>query len=64
MAKRRTLIQQSRAVSSKVKAGYHELTGAGRRRVRRPFFGLSRADEDAAFARIATGVEEQLSRSR
>ena len=59
MAKQ-TLIQQSRRKSPAEKAAYHELTGAGRSKVKRPFFGLDRQDEDAILERVERGVEQLL----
>jgi len=58
--KRQTLIQQSRRVSSEQKARYHELEGAGRRRVKREFFGLNRADEGAVEDRIQRFLDATL----
>jgi hypothetical protein len=49
---RRTLIQQSRAISSQRKAQWHEDEGAGKSHVRRPFFGLNREDEEALTKRL------------
>ena len=45
-AKRRgpTLIQQSRRVPSGQKALYHQVVGAGKSRVLRPFFDLNAED--------------------
>jgi len=60
----KTLIQRSRRVSSQKKAEFHELTGAGKRKVKREFFGLNRSDEDALTKRITDGVDQALSRSR
>lgn len=39
-----TLIQRSRAVGAEDKAFWHQVTGAGKARTKRPFFGLSDAD--------------------
>jgi len=54
MAKRRaaasqTFIQRSRAVAPEAKALYHDELGAGRSRIKRPFFQLT-AREEAALA--------------
>lgn len=62
MAKRQTLIQRSRRVSPAEKAAYHELTGAGRSRVKRPFFGLDDADEAAIVDRIDKGLQQLLAK--
>jgi hypothetical protein len=63
VAKKQTFIQRSRRVSAAEKAAYHELTGAGRSRVKRPFFGLDDKDEAAIVARIDKGIEEALKRT-
>lgn len=59
-----TFIQQSRRISSAEKARYHEIDGAGRSHVRRPFFDLNEADEAAIFARAQQGVDRLLKESR
>jgi hypothetical protein len=56
---RQTLIQKSRRVPPAEKAAYHQITGAGRRKVVREFFGVSREDEDA----ITRTLDERLSRN-
>jgi hypothetical protein len=56
----KTLIQQSRAISSKQKAEWHELDGAGKSHVKREFFGLNRDDEDALEQRLSDGLDRQL----
>lgn len=58
-----TLIQSSRRKSAAEKAAYHEITGAGRSRVRRPFFGLSESDERAIVDRIDRGLQDELNRT-
>jgi len=60
----KTLIQQSRAISSKLKATYHEIDGAGKSRVKRPFFSLNAADETAIVERITSAIDESLTQSR
>lgn len=47
-----TFIQQSRAVPASEKAAFHQITGAGKSHVKREFFGLSPADEQAIVDRI------------
>ena len=42
-----TFIQRSREKGSAEKAALHELTGAGRSHVKRPFFSLTTEDQDA-----------------
>lgn len=61
---RRTLIQRSRAVSSKAKATFHELEGAGRRKVKREFFGLNAQDEQALADRISKGLDDAIRDTR
>jgi len=61
---RGTLIQQSRRVSSAQKAQYHEIDGAGRSHVKRPFFALNDADDAAIYKRLSDGVDELMRRSR
>jgi phage gpG-like protein len=58
-----TLIQRSRRVSAAEKAAYHELTGAGKSRVKRPFFGLDEKDEAAIMARIDQGIQAALGKA-
>lgn len=57
---RGTLIQQSRGVSPSEKASFHEIEGAGRRHVRRPFFGLTDDDEEALVTQLEAGLRRQL----
>jgi hypothetical protein len=64
MAKRQTFIQRSRAVSPQVKARIHEVEGAGRRKVRREFFGLNGDDERALWARLDQDIDRELDRNR
>jgi len=48
MAKKRTSLtrnQRSRSVSPAFKASIHQLSGAGKRRVVRKFFGLSQSEQ-------------------
>jgi hypothetical protein len=56
----KTLIQQSRGVPSAEKARWHELDGAGKRGIKREFFGLNATDEEAIAQRISDGIERQL----
>lgn len=63
MAKRSTLIQRSRRKSAAEKAAYHELTGAGKSRVKRPFFGLDDKDEAAIVQRIDQGIQALLGKT-
>lgn len=51
-----TFIQRSRAVSSEQKAIWHNVTGAGKSRVLRPFFEVGKDDQEA----IKDGIETLL----
>lgn len=55
-----TLIQRSRRVPAVEKAVYHDVLGAGRSTVKRPFFGLSAADETALTERLDQGLQRNL----
>lgn len=63
-AKRRgpTLIQRSRRVPSGQKALYHQVAGAGKSRVLRPFFDLNREDELSIEAEIERLLGARLGR--
>lgn len=54
-----TFIQRSRRVGAAEKAAYHQVTGAGKSRVKRKFFELSESDVDE----IAEVVGQHLDRS-
>ena len=43
------------------KATWHQVTGAGRSRVIRRFFGITREDEDTAFKRVEAFIARRLS---
>lgn len=58
-----TFIQRSRAVPASDKALYHNVEGAGKRRVIREFFALGPDDEDAILDRFAVGLERLLKES-
>jgi hypothetical protein len=59
-----TFIQRSRQKGSAEKAAYHEIAGAGRSRVKRPFFGLSEADMDVLTDRYTERVGTLINESR
>lgn len=48
----KTAIQRSRQVSPEEKAAFHQITGAGRSHVTRPFLGLTPDDEAAIVERV------------
>jgi hypothetical protein len=59
MAKRRagpTLIQQSRRVSPQAKARVHQVEGAGKSRVLRPFLGLTTDEIRGISTRLDAGI--------
>ena len=53
-----TLIQRSRRVSPSEKATFHQISGAGKSHVLRPFFGLSQSDIAVISDRIAQFVDK------
>lgn len=55
-----TLIQRSRTLGGEQKAIFHNLTGAGRAHVLRPFMGLTDDDEDYLVDRISEGIDRHL----
>lgn len=56
----KTFIQRSREASPEFKALIHEELGAGRARVRRPFFQLTAADEEAIWRELDRRVTFRL----
>jgi len=54
------MIARSRGVSSAEKAAYHHEAGAGKSRVKRPFFDLSPKDEAAILTRVDQAVAAAL----
>ena len=55
----RTLIQRSRSVGAADKAFWHNISGAGRARILRPFFDLNPADEQFVVNRIDAHLTSQ-----
>lgn len=60
MAKRQTLIQQSRSVSPQQKAIYHVESGAGKKRVIRDFFNTGPGDSEAITRMLQTRITTRL----
>ncbi len=58
-----TLIQRSRRVPALEKAAFHQLTGAGRSHVLRPFFGLSESDVAIISERVAAFLDAAVKES-
>jgi hypothetical protein len=54
------MIQRSRSKASEEKALYHQVTGAGRSRVKREFLGLTAQDERDIKQRIEQHIGKQL----
>jgi hypothetical protein len=59
-----TFIARSREVSSEEKAMYHNVLGAGRRRVIRAFFGLSDDEKQVIAERVAELIRHRLEQQR
>ena len=59
-ARRGTLIQRSRRVAPSAKAGFHHVTGAGRSKVLRQFFGVSDKDNEALVAFAGPRLDKRL----
>jgi len=55
----RTLIQRSRSVGAADKAFWHNVTGAGRAHILRPFFDLNDGDEAFALSRLEIFLAQQ-----
>jgi hypothetical protein len=69
MAKReartpRTFIGRSRSVSSEQKAIFHQVTGAGRSRVRRPFFDIGQSDAQACSEALEKLIADRIGAER
>ncbi len=54
-----TLVQRSRRLSPMEKATYHQVSGAGRSQVRRPFLGLTDAEIATITTRLDTGIRKR-----
>ena len=66
MAKRTgpTPIQRSRSKRPSEKATYHQITGAGRSKVQRKFFGLSPTDQAVIEEEVGLRLEINLQSER
>jgi phage gpG-like protein len=61
MAKRgpaKTLIQRSRAIGGAEKAVYHQVEGAGKSKVKRPFLGLTDEDQRNIRRTLVEGMKK------
>ena len=67
MAKRGTgptFIQRSREKAPSEKATYHQITGAGRSKVKRKFLGLTSDEEKDIEQRLIDGINQQRRSTR
>ena len=55
-----TFVQRSRAVGAADKANWHQIEGAGKSKVKRPFFDLSPAEEAELTAVVQTHLAQTL----
>lgn len=55
-----TMIQRSRAMGAEEKAVFHNLTGAGRSHVLRPFMDLTEEDQNVLTTQVADGIDRVL----
>jgi hypothetical protein len=62
--RRMTFIQESRLVLPEQKALYHHVLGAGKSRVTREFFDISRADLDEIVKRLDQSLARRIAASR
>jgi hypothetical protein len=58
-----TFIQASRRKSPAEKAVYHHVLGAGRSKVKRPFFDVTDAETEALRKRIEDGIDQQIAKT-
>lgn len=58
-----TFIQRSRSLGAAEKAAYHQIAGAGKRHVKRPFFELTQDDADAIADRVGQALDRSLKHS-
>lgn len=62
-ARKATVIQRSRRVSPQSKAFFHQVTGAGRSKVRRPFLGLTDDELRTLGTRLEAGIRRVVRRT-
>jgi hypothetical protein len=62
MAKRGTRSQVSRDVRPSEKAEFHQIKGAGKKKVKRRFFGISPTDEVVITREVGTMLDKNLQR--
>lgn len=55
-----TAIQRSRSTRPAEKAAYHQVLGAGTSQVKREFFGLTQADEEAIEREMGVALATNL----
>ena len=55
-----TFIQRSRSVSGAAKAFYHNESGAGKKRVKREYMGLTKAEEDQVADAVIAHLDKVL----
>ncbi len=55
-----TFIQRSRNVGAEEKAIFHNVTGAGKSHVLRPFMGLTETEQDTLTETLAEGIDRLL----
>ena len=58
------MIQASRRVPPEQKATYHQVSGAGRSRVLRPFLGLTEAEENLIAKTVSDGIDKLVSKQQ
>jgi hypothetical protein len=57
------MVQRSRRVSPQSKAFFHQVTGAGKPKIRRPFLGLTDAEMQTLASRLDAGIRRVVRRS-
>lgn len=57
-----TRTQRSRSKRPSEKATYHQITGAGRSRIKRQFFGIAESDAALITKEVGAAIDGNLSR--